>query len=349
MKLSVIIPNYNRASLIGETIRSVLLQSRPPDEVIIVDDGSTDGSRETIREFLPRVRLITQENSGPAAARNRGVAEATGDVIQFLDSDDLCFRNKFEEQLRELMRTGADMAYSPYVTCKLGNGVAHLCGPMMQARPLPNERSALRYFAKWWGIYLQACLFRRNLILKAGTFEEKLMPTEDYEFLLRVFLARPTMVHVSSTGFLYRLHTEDQLSFSQSGSANRARDYVNYICHVREHLRKHRSQISWLDRAGWWVEGIAAQRAVKDIDRVERHNPHWRDALGGAPLLCKKASSIIWQISRKFHGRVYRRSFGEGQLDRRIAALIMELGYEPRVAPQWLPALEPDCARTPLQ
>ena len=70
-KLSVIIPNYNRASLIGETIRSILSQTRVSDEIIVVDDGSTDESRDVIREFVPRVQLIVQENAGPARARNR--------------------------------------------------------------------------------------------------------------------------------------------------------------------------------------------------------------------------------------------------------------------------------------
>jgi glycosyltransferase involved in cell wall biosynthesis len=332
-KLSVIIPNYNRASLIGETIRSILSQTRVSDEIIVVDDGSTDESRDVIREFVPRVQLIVQENAGPARARNRGLSEATGDFIQFLDSDDLCFHNKFEEQLRELMRTGADMAYSPYVKCSLDNGVAQLCGPVMQARPLPNLHSPVRYFAKGWGIYLQACIFRRGLVIKAGPFQEKLMPTEDYEFLLRVLLARPKMVHVPSTGFIYRLHDDGQLSFNSPGSAKRAKDYVNYVCHVREHLRRHRSQFSCLDRAGWWVESIAAQRAFGEIGGVGRHTADWREAIRDAPLLCKKASSIVWQISRKFHGRAYYSCFGESNLDWRIGELIIGLGYEPRLSP----------------
>ena len=333
VKLSVIIPNYNRASLIGETIQSILSQTRPPDEIIVVDDGSTDESRDAIREFVPRVRLITQENKGPATARNRGVAEATGDFIQFLDSDDICFRNKFEEQLRELIRTGADMAYSPYVSCSLLNGVAQLRGPVMQARPLPNYCSAARYFAKGWGIYLQACLFRRSLVLKAGPFHEKLMPNEDYEFLFRVLLARPTMVHVASTGFIYRLHTDGQLSFSSSGSAMRAKDYVNYVCFVREHLRENRTQFSWFDRARWWVEDIAAQRALKELSRGEQQSADWREALRDAPMLWKKASWIVWQASRKLHGRMHRSYFGESHLNRGIGELILELGYEPHESP----------------
>jgi glycosyltransferase involved in cell wall biosynthesis len=333
VKLSVIIPNYNRASLIGETIQSVLSQTRPPDEIIVIDDGSTDRSQDAIRKFMPRVRLITQENRGPATARNRGVAEASGDFIQFLDSDDICFHNKFDEQLRELIRTGADMAYSPYVKCNLLAGVAQLRGPVMQARPLPNECSAGRYFAKGWGIYLQACLFRRSLVLKAGPFQERLMPNEDYEFLLRVLLARPTMVHVPSTGFIYRLHTDGQLSFSSSASAMRAKDYANYVAFVRQHLREHTGQFTWFDRAAWWIEHIAAQRALKKLGGIEQRSTDWRRALSDTPLLWKKVSSVVWQASRKFHGRVYHSYFGEGPLNQAIGELILELGYEPLESP----------------
>ena len=83
--LSVIIPNYNRAGLIGETLDNVFAQTRPPDEVIVVDDGSTDASVAVIERYGSRVRLIRQANAGPGAARNRGLAEARGDLIQFMD------------------------------------------------------------------------------------------------------------------------------------------------------------------------------------------------------------------------------------------------------------------------
>ena len=88
-KFSVVIPLYNKRQEIETTIRSVLSQTLSPHEIIVVDDGSTDGSGEVVKGMdSPLVRLIRQTNAGECAARNRGIAEATGDYIALLDADD---------------------------------------------------------------------------------------------------------------------------------------------------------------------------------------------------------------------------------------------------------------------
>jgi glycosyltransferase involved in cell wall biosynthesis len=85
-----VIPTYQRRGLVSQAIESVLHQTHPADEIIVVDDGSTDGTADAIRrEFGERIRVLRQDNRGPAAARNRGVSVAGGDLIAFLDSDDL--------------------------------------------------------------------------------------------------------------------------------------------------------------------------------------------------------------------------------------------------------------------
>ena len=130
--ISVIIPAYNRAGLIGETLRSLLSQTIPAKEIIVVDDGSTDGTAQAVeREFLifreqfsrnsksnvqnPTFKILRQQNAGPGAARNRGLAEATGEFIHFFDSDDIAAPNKHEVQLRALLESGVDIAYGPWV------------------------------------------------------------------------------------------------------------------------------------------------------------------------------------------------------------------------------------------
>jgi glycosyltransferase involved in cell wall biosynthesis len=142
-QISVIIPAYNRASLIGETLRSLLNQTMPAKEIIVVDDGSQDGTAEKTLEAFenwkletgnwknddgeqvsanstssiqhPTLKILSQANAGPGAARNRGLAEATGEFIHFFDSDDIAAPNKHEVQLEALLRTGADIAYGPWV------------------------------------------------------------------------------------------------------------------------------------------------------------------------------------------------------------------------------------------
>ena len=103
MTVSVLIPCYNRERSLGEAVQSALAQSRPPAEVVVVDDGSTDGSAAVAerlnRPGTPPVRVIRQANAGAAAARNRGLAECRGEWVAFLDSDDVWAPDKLERQL----------------------------------------------------------------------------------------------------------------------------------------------------------------------------------------------------------------------------------------------------------
>jgi glycosyltransferase involved in cell wall biosynthesis len=128
--ISVIIPVFNRADLIGQTLHSLLCQTLPADEIIVVDDGSSDGTPETVLTMLkwgkadklkfsngqpwPEIKVIRQPNAGPGAARNRGLAEARGEFIHFFDSDDLAASNKHEVQQKAL-EGDSDIAVGPWV------------------------------------------------------------------------------------------------------------------------------------------------------------------------------------------------------------------------------------------
>lgn len=111
IKIAVIIPSYNRAGLIGETLCSVLEQSLRPAEVIVVDDGSTDATEGVVREFRPGVRYLRIDNSGECRARNVGVDASTAPWIAFCDSDDLWRSDKLERQAR-LVQQDASIGYS---------------------------------------------------------------------------------------------------------------------------------------------------------------------------------------------------------------------------------------------
>ena len=100
--VSVIIPTFNRAASVSRAIDSVLGQTYPRVEVIVVDDGSTDDTRERLSAYDHRVQYVYEENAGPAAARNRGAALATGELIAFLDSDDVILPAKLEKQVAYL-------------------------------------------------------------------------------------------------------------------------------------------------------------------------------------------------------------------------------------------------------
>jgi glycosyltransferase involved in cell wall biosynthesis len=98
MAVSVIIPVYNGARFLGAAIESVLAQEHPVDEIIVVDDGSSDQSSSTAQDFGRRVRVISQANAGPAAARNNGIAHASSNVVAFLDADDIMVPQRIKRQ-----------------------------------------------------------------------------------------------------------------------------------------------------------------------------------------------------------------------------------------------------------
>lgn len=112
-QVSVIIPVYNGERYLAGAIRSVLGQTSPATEIIIVDDGSTDGSGEIVRGFGPSVRYLRQTNQGPATARNTGVNSAQCEMLAFLDSDDLWLPHKLAKQVELLQQQG-----DGYVVCR---------------------------------------------------------------------------------------------------------------------------------------------------------------------------------------------------------------------------------------
>jgi len=114
-RVSVVIPAYNGEAYLEACLASVCAQTAPPLEVLVIDDGSTDRTAAIAQAFAARdgrVRCIRQENTGVSAARNRGVAEAAGDWIAFLDGDDLWLPEKLERQLALQEATGADLLYT---------------------------------------------------------------------------------------------------------------------------------------------------------------------------------------------------------------------------------------------
>lgn len=106
-RISVVIPTFNRAASLGQAIDSVLAQSRPADEIIVVDDGSSDGTAALLAGYGSALRVIRQDNRGVSAARNAGVAAACGDWVAFLDSDDLWYPQRLAVLARDIAGSDA--------------------------------------------------------------------------------------------------------------------------------------------------------------------------------------------------------------------------------------------------
>ena len=184
-KVSVIIPTHNRRELVREAIASVLAQSFSDFELIVVDDGSEDGTAEAVREFLD-VRYVYQPNRGVSAARNHGVSLSTGELIAFLDSDDLWQPCKLERQVVFFVEH-AEAQICQTEEIWLRNGVR--VNPHNKHRKVGGD-----IFARSLELCLvspSAVMMRRELFEHIGGFDEALPACEDYDLWLRIAATTP--------------------------------------------------------------------------------------------------------------------------------------------------------------
>jgi glycosyltransferase involved in cell wall biosynthesis len=198
-RVSVVVPIYNRAELIKETVESVLSQTVPVHEIIVVDDGSTDSTCERVRAYGNRVVLLHQDHCGSAAARNRGLARATGEWIAFLDSDDVWAPPKIERQLQYLDRhPQCGFVHTGYY--EFGDRRRVVAGPSHFVSG--DQRVEHLLFAERW-ICTSSALVRRNIPV---TFHEWALRSQDIIFFAEVLNAGVEFGYVDEALVGYRLH-----------------------------------------------------------------------------------------------------------------------------------------------
>lgn len=191
MRVSVIIPTYNRAGTIRMAVDSALAQTYPDLEVIVVDDGSKDDSLGVLATYGDRIRVISQANGGPSAARNRGVQDATGEIIAFLDSDDKWMPDKIARQVALMQRGGPAMCCcvcNAQVIANDGKEIGTTFG-MAGIRPIFGEgewTNPQKVLATRFLLFNQVVAIRRDAFEKIGGFNLNLRLLEDYELSLRL-------------------------------------------------------------------------------------------------------------------------------------------------------------------
>ncbi len=179
-KISVIIPVYNSGQYVLETIHSILNQTYPVYEIIVVNDGSTDTTRqvvESIKNDFSQIILLNQENSGPAAARNNGIKNATGEYIAFCDADDLWVRNKIEKQMQVFESKDVQLVYS---------GIEFF--GFKEGEFLPHGKNSPRQIFKNNTIPNSSVIIHRSVVDRVGLLHEskKFFAVEDYQYWLRI-------------------------------------------------------------------------------------------------------------------------------------------------------------------
>jgi glycosyltransferase involved in cell wall biosynthesis len=215
--VSVVIPAYNCADFIGQALDSVLDQDYPALEIFVVDDGSTDATRDVVSRRGKPVTMISQQNAGAAAARNQGMRRARGEYLAFLDSDDLWLPGKLHLQIEHLERR-PDVGM-----CCTRWHLLHpdAAGRYHAERPAAPESAAVDpKFAGWvycellldCEVWTSTVLIRREIAERVGEFDVRLRRGQDYDYWLRA--SRMTRIdRLDAPLALYRMQVEHDRKF----------------------------------------------------------------------------------------------------------------------------------------
>lgn len=208
-RVSVVIPCFNARPWLEETLLSVREQNLHDLEVIVVDDGSTDGSPGLVEQVYPEAKLVRASNLGPSGARNLGTELSSGEYIQYLDADDLLAANKLKIQLEALRKTGADVAYGNWQKLVRSSDGSFVLGKVSE-RPINIPEIDLFTGESWNTIH--SYLFRRTICEKVGGWNETLQFIQDARFVLDCALQGAKFVYCPGIMAFYRTGLPESVS-----------------------------------------------------------------------------------------------------------------------------------------
>jgi glycosyltransferase involved in cell wall biosynthesis len=220
--VSVVIPAYNYGRFVAEAVESALGQTCPPAEIIVVDDGSTDDTRERLEPYTAHIDYVRQPNSGLSAARNAGMHRARGEWIALLDADDVWHRQKLEVQLAAVS-DHSDI-------CLVGSPPATQLPKELRPSP-PTRLIGVREFLTRLRMGPSSVLLRRRFLQDVGDFDTRLRSVEDRDMWLRL-AARFPCLFVDSPCWWYRHHPGQMNRHSE-------RMFVNYDLVLKKFFVEH--------------------------------------------------------------------------------------------------------------
>jgi glycosyltransferase involved in cell wall biosynthesis len=211
MKISVIIPAYNSEQTIRRALDSVLNQTRPPEEIIVVDDGSMDKTAEAVRAYGEKVRLIRQENAGVSVARNTGITAAAGDWIAFLDADDEWLPEKLQRQTYHLARhPELRWTYGNFYLAKPNREPltpAHVSSKVTERLNDQTFDDYLLAYTAGSYAWTSVLIINRDVFAKTGLFEPGMRRAQDNDLWFRIAYQYPAVGYLPEPLAIYHLDT----------------------------------------------------------------------------------------------------------------------------------------------
>lgn len=223
--VSVIIPSYNRADYIDETIESVLAQTYSSIEIIVIDDGSTDNTREIVAKYEPRVRYVWQENAERGAARNHGLRLAKGEFIAFLDSDDVWLPNKVQKDIEVFnSQPNVGFVYSDIQIIEAQGNLRRVIKRKGFSGHVTSHLLGKNF------VSVGAHLMRTQILRDVGGFREErqLSCSEDYETWVRIS-TKTQFVHLPLATAKIRVHPNNSVK-----NADNSMSAALYACELFE-------------------------------------------------------------------------------------------------------------------
>ncbi|GGL71801.1 glycosyltransferase [Wenxinia marina] len=221
--VSAIVPTFNRSALLAECLDSLLSQTRPPDQILVVDDGSTDNTAEIVSRYAPAVSYVRKENGGKSSALNLALSMVTGDYVWICDDDDIAAAGGLEAMMRGFAENpSVAYVFGDYRSFQVDDtGEKIFSDPDYRRR---HEEPNLKInFLEGMFILQFACLVRREVYVALGNFEEQLIRSQDYDMMLRLSQAYAG-AYVPEIIFYYREHEAERGSESTVFDASESVD-----------------------------------------------------------------------------------------------------------------------------
>ena len=294
-KVSIIIPAYNQEQFVTQAVDSALAQTYPNVEVIVIDDGSTDGTRDVLANYGKKIKYIHQQNKGLAGARNTGILAAQGDYLLFLDSDDIIPPSKLELQV-PLLETQPEfgLVYSAW-QC-----VNEDCTQVLLEYRMNKQGNLLRdLLRRTFFCIPAAAIIRRECLERVGLFDESLRAAEDTDMWIRLAYAGYAFGYIDEILLLYRIH-------GASLSAKVSHQVQYEFARLDKFFANPDlpSDVKALEAEAYAVLHYDAAGGYYQVGEIEQGQAHLRQAIEICPAISSGEEWLLdWLIHLALHYR----------------------------------------------